>query len=95
MAHAMTVDFCHKGLVLAADISTWPATKGARDGRYGPALEPDEDAGFDVDDVRVVEIEDELNVEEIAEILADDDAIYQAIADELAGWEADYDYEAA
>jgi hypothetical protein len=87
----MIVTLCHSGLVLECELSTWPASKGARDGKYGPPLEPDEDAGFDVDSVKLIEVEDELNEEDIAAILADDDAIYQAVADELNGMEPDYE----
>lgn len=86
----MNVTIHHKGLVLDCTITTWPASRGKRDS-MGVPEEPDEDAGFDVDSVTVTDIEDDLNVAEITAILEDENAIYMAVADELAGWEPDYE----
>lgn len=64
----MTIEIAHKGLILDCTLKTWER-------KY--------EAGFEVESVAVKAIEDDLNIEEVAEILADEDAIYAAVEREL------------
>lgn len=80
-----TVEICHAGLVLEVEVSTWLATRGARDslgGRpgAGPPLEPDEPAGFDIEKITVKDIDDV-------------DAIYELVEAELIEQGKDDGYE--
>lgn len=74
----MQVDFCLKGLILRAEITTWPA-------KY--------EAGFQVESVSVLENEDDLTDEEIVAVLADKSAIESAVDNELEELAKDQDYE--
>ena len=83
-----SVRFTFRGLLLDAEIYTWPESRGARERGTGLQLEPDEPAGFEVEKVTLIENEDDLTEEDVAEVLADEDGIYQSIIDELdAYWE--------
>jgi hypothetical protein len=45
------------GLEIDVDIDTWGPTRGARDGKYGPPLEPDEPGGFEINSATIVNID--------------------------------------
>ena len=92
----LTADFCHRGLILRAELTVWGPSRGARDSFNGRAgcgiqLEPDEPGGFDVDEIIVLDNEDDLTEVEIAEVLADDEALCEAIEEELEEMAKDRD----
>lgn len=90
MASRTTITINHCGLELDVPIYTWPPSHGARDsfnGKMGAGiqLEPDEPGGFELDgEITVLANEDELTIEEIAEVLADHEGIEAAVAAALA-----------
>ena len=51
----------------------WPMMKGARDGRFGPPIEPDEPESFEIESVKLDgrEIIDELNDESLEQLEKD------------------------
>lgn len=65
----MHIEISHKGLLLDCTIKQWPK-------KY--------EAGFEVEAVALLENEDKLIAEEIAEVLADHEGIEAAVAEALA-----------
>ena len=85
----ITADFCHRGLILRAELTVWGPSRGIREN--GLQLEPDEPGGFDVDEIIILDNEDDLTEAEIAEVLADDESLCEAIENELEEMAKDRD----